>query len=661
MKYKISIIIPVFNVEEYLDNAFQSILSQTFGFDNLEVIFVDDCSTDNSGDIIDKYADEYDNICSLHLELNSGVAGKPRNVGVEHATSEYLMFLDPDDVFTHNACEILYDKATKYNADIVGGLNTVFNSDGFKKIDSSYVYKCFTDHDEKPEIRKQKTNDILNTPNFELRIDTYKDLNSIIGMYALWTKLFKTSLIKENNIKFAEFVPAEDSIFLLSSILHAHGMVFVNDVITEYNNIRTGDNKSVSHQISKERIFERIGVYYKMYDICREMCEEELFIKHLLINKLNYFLTDQILLSKLSNNEKREILNFISPLFKECMPYKYAIDKNLKLFELIAEDIDSAILKINNIIKSMRSNNIISIIINIGDSIEDIDNCLKNIFNQKYEKLQIICLADKSNKELYSYLNSYSDDDRLIIIEKEPGKSWVYSGLESANGTYVHFINEYNYFDDSFYENILKNFKENNAEIVLCNSNNFELNNFKTLFNIKNKTSFNFTNLSSIFEVSCKISNQIYKTTFIEEYLLDMFKNEIFFEDIFCYYYYLKVTNACCLENVFCHSKDHYEYNNIINFDTEYIENFKLITDLFACSNNYNVYEETIWENIIFHLLKPFKNKEFECLERYFFNLYGLFNKYDLFHKNFHHQVELWLNLFKKQDYDYFIQFCDKL
>ena len=92
MKYKISIIIPVFNVEEYLDDAFQSIFSQTLGFDSLEVIFVDDCSTDNSGAIIDNYADKYENVISLHLGLNSGVAGKPRNVGMEYATSDYLMF-----------------------------------------------------------------------------------------------------------------------------------------------------------------------------------------------------------------------------------------------------------------------------------------------------------------------------------------------------------------------------------------------------------------------------------------------------------------------------------------------------------------------------------------------------------------------------------------
>ena len=660
MKYKISIIIPVFNVEEYLDDAFQSIFSQTLGFDSLEVIFVDDCSTDNSGAIIDNYADKYENVISLHLGLNSGVAGKPRNVGMEYATSDYLMFLDPDDVFTKNACEILYAKAIKYDADIVGGLNTVFTSDGSKKIDSSYVYKSFTDINEKPDVRRKKTDEILNTPNFELKIDSYKDLNSIIVMYALWTKLFKTKLIKENDIKFAEFAPAEDSIFLLDAILHARGMVFVNDIIIEYNNIRTGDNKSVSHQISVGRLFERMGVYYKMYDISRDAGEEELFIRYLLISKLNYLLTNHLLLSRISNVEKRQVLEFIAPLFKECVKYKYAIPSNLKLFELIADDIDAAILEINRIIKSRRANNTFSVVINLDGSIDDVRCCLKNIFNQKYNDFEIICIIDESNIELYDFIQSYSKDDRLIFIANEINKSWVNLGLEYVHGNYVHFINVNNYFDDMFYKSVFKSFSEDNAEIVLCNSDNFELNNFKTLFGIKNNEPFDFSILSSIFDVSCNISNQIYRTTFLEEHYVDLFKNKIFFEDIFCYYYYLKANKAFCLENTFCHSKENINLTNF-NFNLKYIDHFDYIINILKYQKDYELYEQKLWYNILFQLLRPFKNNNIEYLDEYYYELSALLNKYELFDKTFCPQLDFWLKLFKMKDYDYFIKQYEKL
>ena len=103
--YTISIIVPAYNQEDTLQRAFDSIKNQSFGFENLEVIFVDDASTDNSVNIIKGFSDNYKNVKSIHLSENSGFAGKPRNVGIENATAPYLMFLDPDDYLELNACE----------------------------------------------------------------------------------------------------------------------------------------------------------------------------------------------------------------------------------------------------------------------------------------------------------------------------------------------------------------------------------------------------------------------------------------------------------------------------------------------------------------------------------------------------------------------------
>ena len=112
----ISIIIPVYNAENSIKRAFDSLLNQTIGFENLEVILTDDNSTDDSPNI------KYGNVKTIFLDKNSGSGGKPRNVGLTHATKDYVMFLDADDIFVEDACEVLYNEITSEGIDIVGGL-----------------------------------------------------------------------------------------------------------------------------------------------------------------------------------------------------------------------------------------------------------------------------------------------------------------------------------------------------------------------------------------------------------------------------------------------------------------------------------------------------------------------------------------------------------
>lgn len=98
MTYKISVIVPIFNAENDLKNAINSVINQTIGFENIELILVDDCSTDNSKNIINYYLTKYPNIKAIFLK-NTGNPSKPRNIGIDKSTGEYLMFLDSDDFF----------------------------------------------------------------------------------------------------------------------------------------------------------------------------------------------------------------------------------------------------------------------------------------------------------------------------------------------------------------------------------------------------------------------------------------------------------------------------------------------------------------------------------------------------------------------------------
>lgn len=103
MEGKVSVIMPCYNAGKHISEAIDSVLSQTYG--NLELIIVDDNSTDNSVSIIEKYAERDDRIKFFSTKFDSGSAAMPRNVGIQHATGEYIAFLDADDVWVEDKLE----------------------------------------------------------------------------------------------------------------------------------------------------------------------------------------------------------------------------------------------------------------------------------------------------------------------------------------------------------------------------------------------------------------------------------------------------------------------------------------------------------------------------------------------------------------------------
>ena len=235
MVYKISIILPIFNVDKYLRNALDSIINQTFGIDNLEVIMVDDCSTDSSGKIIDEYHDKYDNFIAIHLDENSGGAGIPRNTGLNNVSSDYVMFLDPDDEFMPDICEVLYNKLFETSSDIVTG-NAIYIKDDFKRMDLYYSKNYF-------EIIPNKN------------LDLFKP-------FRMWGTLFDYHLIKENNIKCIDVATNEDTYFIYECFFNAKKICYLNDYTgVKHYNRNVSEHVSLTHDLSKDRIIGTIDAF----------------------------------------------------------------------------------------------------------------------------------------------------------------------------------------------------------------------------------------------------------------------------------------------------------------------------------------------------------------------------------------------------------------
>ena len=115
VEYKVSVIVPIYNVERYLRRAIDSLLEQTL--EEIEIILVDDGSPDGCAQIIDEYADQYRKCCVLHKQ-NGGLSDA-RNAGMEIAHGEYIAFVDPDDYIESNMIEKLYIEAKSKHSDLV--------------------------------------------------------------------------------------------------------------------------------------------------------------------------------------------------------------------------------------------------------------------------------------------------------------------------------------------------------------------------------------------------------------------------------------------------------------------------------------------------------------------------------------------------------------
>ncbi|MCH5315034.1 MAG: glycosyltransferase [Eubacterium sp.] len=209
MEPLITVIVPVYNVEKYLDKCVESIVNQTYT--NLEIILVDDGSPDNCPQMCDEWAQKDSRIKVIH-KVNSGVSSA-RNSALEIAKGEYIGFVDSDDYCKLNMYEILLRSISDNNADVVVCNNTHVNDKGeVIKITSS-------------PFALVEGDDLLNNFIFGNLFDSTSTCN----------KLFKSKIIIKNNIRFnADIKVGEDLLFNYYALKKAQRLVSITDVLYNY-------------------------------------------------------------------------------------------------------------------------------------------------------------------------------------------------------------------------------------------------------------------------------------------------------------------------------------------------------------------------------------------------------------------------------------------
>ena len=329
MRTRISVIIPIFNVQNFIEESLDSLLAQTIlnlkldnGYErNLQVIIVDDGSTDNSGDIAKRYASEYDFIQYHYYEESKG-PGYARNYGCKFAEGDFMVFFDSDDLLLPYAYERMYKLALKNNSDMVIGAVLRFNSQNYWE---SNIHEIVFSGD-------YEVTHIKESP--ELFYDT-----------TVWNKLIKRSFWNKYDFKFPEDILYEDIPITFYLHYHANNVSLIYETCYLWR-YRDGSNISITQKTdSFQNLKDRLKIMGMVDTFFKKNVSEQNLIQAKSIKWLRIDLLIFIrILASLTTSEMSEFadllrnyiyeninlddLNYLHEIDK--LKYEYLLNNNLK-------------------------------------------------------------------------------------------------------------------------------------------------------------------------------------------------------------------------------------------------------------------------------------------------------------------------------------------
>ena len=479
---KISIIVPIYNVNKYLNECLDSLQNQTLK--HIEIICVNDGSTDNSLEIIMEYIK--DNRFIIIDKNNTGY-GDSLNQGLNFASGEYIGIVESDDFVDINMFYSLYKFTLIHKIDIIRSNYFFYWEENKKQI----FYFNFLDN---------------------LYNKLFRPIDFPIIFFispSIWAGIYEKNFLIKNNIKFLSTPGAshQDTSFSFKTLYKAKNILILNESFYYYRqtNLNSSmNNKSLNKAISINKEFYEIDRYFK----------KELNLFHQ-IEK--YYNTKKIktLFWNLKRIEEKEVYfkyfykdvfkilkseNFLHSKFKnfELRLFNYLILNDKK----IGSDIFLNCLKYNNETPK------ISIIIPIFNSENFIEECLNSLLYQTFHNFEIICVNDGSidNNSLEILKKFQKKDERIHIISQNNMDAEIARniGMKESKGEYLMFLESNDFFNETMLEELYAKIKGNNLEIVIFNSKNFITSYDENIFDNKN---YIFSEKKNFFEQTFSSQN----------------------------------------------------------------------------------------------------------------------------------------------------------
>ncbi|MGX3043797.1 glycosyltransferase family 2 protein [Helicobacter sp. T3_23-1056] len=446
MNPKISIIIPIYNVERYLPKCLDSVCNQTYK--DLEIICVNDCSPDDSLEICQRYATKDSRIRIVDREQNGGLSAA-RNSGLEVASGEYVYFIDSDDWIDLDYIEKMVAMIQKHSVDMVCNVNV------FKVTRNGFI-EHICPHSQKKDPEGEFVDKITAINNNQTMIPCH---------------LYRKQFLEKYKLRFLEGYIHEDEIFHHISKIHLDKLfVFYGPT---YYYLQRNDSIMSSRKNKIDGHIKLLSFVYNFYKQ-NNLLNKNNSIK---IFRVNY-------LSNIKNEQEflliKNHINLISKDFEEermaSSDFEKFMVKHIKKInsfdewrKVIGKNIFFTYMTRYRITR--RRHLKVSVIIPVYNVAKYLPKCLDYICAQTFENIEIICVNDCSPDNSLAILQEYASmDNRIRIINREQNgglSAARNSGLEVASGEYVYFIDSDDWIDLDYIEKMVSEAVKNDAKVVL--------------------------------------------------------------------------------------------------------------------------------------------------------------------------------------------------
>lgn len=497
---KISVVIPMYNVEDYLRECLDNIIGQTLK--DIEIICVDDGSPDNSAQIVTEYIEKHkDKNIKLIRKPNGGLSSA-RNAALDVAQGEYIYFIDSDDYIDTDTLELLYQRASEDQLEILF-FNAVafFESEEIKAKNKQYIDFY------------NRTRQYPGVHSGQQLFKMMRQNGEYFGSACLL--IFKRSLIEENHLRFYEGIIHEDNLFTFQAVILAektgyidkafyHRRVRDDSIMTVKKSMRNVEGYLVSYEemlafLMKQEIDEEVArvIYSYLYDSIygnayRIYCGLDVNDGSAKLTKgsfvAEYFLDTikrQKKIDKNNQNLKKKAnsldyrignkILFVPRKIKGCLKSikKNGLKKTVKELLNVGKNFRKLSFKLKRKFSSKPFVSIIMPVYNVEAYLED---GLKTLLSQTLKQIEIIAVDDGSTDRSLEILNEYAKKDSRVKVYTQENKFAGVArnlGLEKAQGEYVMFLDSDDFFVQKLAEEAYYAAKINKADVVLWGAKHY--------------------------------------------------------------------------------------------------------------------------------------------------------------------------------------------